>query len=299
MAWLNYHHLLYFWTVARRGTIAQASKELHLSQPTISTQLKMLEDSFGHQLFTRQGRKLVLTDMGRTVYKYADDIFRMGRELQEAVARGGAGQPVRFVVGVSDVVPKLVAQRLLQLVFEALPSLQLVCHEGSLEQLMTRLALHELDLVLSDAPAPSDVQAKVFTHALGDSGTSFFARGVQAQELKRNFPAALGHTPLLSFASGSTARRQLDHWLESKGVRPKVVAEFDDSALMNSFGANSLGAFAAPTAIEDEVSAQYGVQVVGRAPDLRQAFFAISVERKLRHPGVVAIAESAKKVIFA
>ncbi len=298
MAWLNYHHLLYFWTVGRAGSIAAAGKELHLSQPTISTQLKMLEASLGQRLFQRQGRRLVMTDVGRVAFRYADDIFRLGRELQEAMARGPVGKTVRFAVGVADVVPKLVAQQVLEAAFDAMPDLQLECHEGPLPQLLARLALHELDVVLSDQPAPGDIKVKAFSHALGESGTSFFARTPQAAAFKRGFPQSLSGAPFLMPMPGTGLRRLFDEWLDRQGLRPRVVGEFDDSALLKVFGAHGRGVFTAPTAIEDVVAREHDVQVIGRADELRQTFYAISVERRLNHPAVVAVAESARRELF-
>ncbi len=298
MAWLNYHHLFYFWTVAREGTIAAASKELLLSQPTISTQIKTLEESLGQRLFQKHGRRLALTDVGRTTYRYADDIFRLGRELQEAVTRGPVGHQVRFAVGVTDVIPKLVAERLLQPAFAALPQLQLECVEGPLPQLLGQLALHELDVVLSDQPASNDIKVRAFNHALGESGTSFFARGAQATALKKNFPQSLDQTPMLVGRLGTDTRMHLDQWFDTKKVRPKVVGQFDDSALMNVFGQRGKGAFVGPTVIEADIVSQFDVQVVGRTGELKQHYYAISVERRLRHPAVVAIAESARNEVF-
>lgn len=295
MAWLNYHHLLYFWTVARTGTIANASRELHLSQPTISTQLKTLEESLGQKLFQRAGRRLALTDVGRSVYRYADEIFRLGREMQESITRGPMSRQVKFTVGVADVVPKLVAERLLEPAYTAVPDLQLEVHEGNVSQLLARLALHELDVVLSDSPAPHDVKVRAFNHELGESGVSFFARANLAAGLKRGFPASLTGAPALLPLEGTPSRLLLDQWFERHGLRPKVVGEFDDSALMKVFGSAGRGVFAAPTAIEDEVARQFQVQVVGRTDELRVRYFAISVERRLRHPAVVAVAESARK----
>lgn len=298
MAWLNYHHLLYFWTVARSGTIAAASKELHLSQPTISTQLKTLEESLNVKLFSRQGRKLQLTEMGRTVFRYSDEIFRVGRELQEAVSRGQTGSHVRFTVGVADVIPKLIAERLLQPAFEAVPGLQLQVHEGPLPQLLGQLALHELDVVLSDVPAGSDIKVRAFSHALGESGSTFFARDDKAQALKRGFPKSLDGAPALLPSQATSVRRQLEQWFDKVGVRPKVVGEFDDSALAQTFGHRGLGFFVAPTAIEEHVIKQYDVTAIGRIEEVKERFFAISVERRLRHPAVVAVAENARTELF-
>ncbi len=295
MAWLNYHHLLYFWTVARTGTIANASRELHLSQPTISTQLKTLEEALGQKLFQRAGRRLVLTDVGRTTFRYADEIFRLGRELQESLSRGPMSRQVRFAVGVADVVPKLVAERLLQPAYTAVPDLQLEVNEGHVSQLLVRLALHELDVVISDQPAPHDVKVRAFNHHLGGSSTTFFARAGLAGPLKKGFPKSLEGAPMLLPLIGSSTRVLLDEWFEKVGVRPKVVGEFDDSALMKVFGASGRGVFSAPSAIEDEIARQFEVQVVGRTDDVKQSYYAISVERRLRHPAVVAVAESARK----
>jgi LysR family transcriptional regulator, transcriptional activator of nhaA len=298
MAWLNYHHLLYFWTVARAGTIAAASRELHLSQPTISTQLKTLEDALGQRLFQRAGRRLALTDVGRTAFRYADDIFRLGRELQEAVSRGPVGQNVRFVVGVADVIPKTVTERLLQPAFSAVKELQLEVHEAALPDLLAKLALHELDVVLAESPAPVDVKVKAFSHLLGESGTTFFAGPAVAGALKKGFPKSLDETPILMPLVGTSLRYQLDQWFESNELHPRVVAEFEDSALLKVFGSKGLGVFAAPSAIEADVVRQHEVSPIGRTDAVKHAYYAISVERRLRHPAVVAVAESARSELF-
>lgn len=298
MAWLNYHHLLYFWTTARLGSIVQASKELHLSQPAISTQIKLLEDSLGSELLQREGRKLVLTEMGRTVFRYADEIFRLGKELQLAAEGRPVGKRMRFVVGVTDVIPKLIAERLLQPAFDAVPDLQLDCREGPLDQLLAQLALHELDVVISEVPATGEVKLRAFNHSLGETGISFFG-APRYSELKKGFPASLEGAPVLLPAQVSAVRRALDSWLEMRGIRPMLVAEFEDSALLKVFGQRGLGVFVSPTAIEREVCRQYDVVVLGRTEDIKERFFAISVERKLKHPGVVAIAEAARSTLFA
>lgn len=297
MGWLNYHHLLYFWTVARLGTIAAAAKELHLSQPTISTQLKTLEDSLGQKLFQRAGRRLALTDVGRTTFRYADDIFRLGRELQEALARGTSGQQVRFSVGIDDVVPKLVAERLLAPAFAAVPTLQLECIELPLPQLLGRLALHELDVVLADQPAPPDVKVRAFSHKLGESGMTAFGTKRFAQ-LARRFPQSLEGAPLLLPMVGTAIRADLEGWLQREGVRPLIAGEFDDTALIKVFGRRGHGVFFAPTAIEEDLLQQGDVQVLGRTTEVVQRAYAITVERRLRHPAAVALAEGAKKDLF-
>ena len=293
MDWLNYHHLYYFWTVARAGSIARASGELRLSQPTISNQIQTLESALGHKLFERQGRRLVVTDVGRTVVRYADDIFQTGRELMQALKGLPSRDRLQLVVGVRDVIPKLVAERLLQAAVAAVGDMRLVCREGSLPELMASLALHELDVVLADSPAPEGVKVKAFSHQLGECGVTFFAAPALAH-LRKGFPASLGGAPVLLPAAGTALRRSLEQWFEARSVRPAVTGEFDDSALLGAFGARGLGFFAAPSMIEKEVRAQLGVAAIGRTDEIRERFFALSVERRLRHPAVLAIAEAAR-----
>jgi LysR family transcriptional regulator, transcriptional activator of nhaA len=297
MEWLNYHHLLYFWTVGRAGSIARASEELRLSQPTISNQLKTLEEALGHKLFERQGRRLVLTDVGRTAMRYADDIFRTGRELLQAVKGMPTGERLRMVVGVADVIPKRVAARLLQPALAAARDVALVCREGPLPRLLGELAQHELDVVLADAPAPEAVKVRAFSHLLGECGVAFLAAPAQAH-LRRGFPRSLDGAAALLPAEGTALRRALDEWFEAQGVRPVLAGEFDDDALLAAFGARGLGFFAAPSVIEKDVTSQLGVVPIGHAEEVRERFYAISVERRLRHPAVVAIAESARERTF-
>ncbi len=296
MSWLNYHHLLYFWTVARAGTIAKAGEELHLAQPTISSQIKLLEESLGHKLFERQGRKLVLTDVGRTVMRYADEIFRLGNELRNVVGGLPAGQQLRLHVGVADVVPKAVAERLLQPALDVGP-LRIVCREGPLPQLLASLALHELDVVLADAPGSEPVSVRSFNHLLGKCGVTFFAASSHAH-LKRDFPSSLDGAPMLMPSEASSVRHALDLWFEAQGVRPTIVGDFDDSALLKAFGQRGLGVFAMPSVIEAEVARQFDVSIIGRTDEIENCFYAITVERRLRHPAVVAIAEAARSSIF-
>ncbi len=297
MSWLNYHHLLYFWTVARAGSIAKAGEELHLAQPTISSQLKLLEESLGHKLFERQGRKLVLTDVGRTVMRYADEIFRLGNELKSVVSGMPTGQQLRLNVGVLDVIPKLVAEQLLKPALDAGPSLRIICREGPLPQLLASLALHELDVVLADAPSSEPVSVRSFNHLLGKSGVSFFAAGKLVQ-LKKDFPRSLNGAPVLLPSNESSVRRSLELWFERQGLRPLIAGDFDDSALLQAFGQRGHGVFAMPTAIEAEVERQFNCSVIGRTDEIETCFYAITVERKLRHPAVVSIAEAARSQIF-
>jgi LysR family transcriptional activator of nhaA len=297
MEWLNYHHLFYFWTVARAGSIAKAGQELRLAQPTISNQLKTLESNLGVKLLERQGRRLVLTDAGRTVLRYADDIFRTGRELQRAVKGLPTGQRLRLVAGVVDVIPKRMAALLLQPAVDVHPNLTLVCREGPLKELLASLAVHELDVVIADVPASEDVKVKAFSHRLGDCGTTFFAAARHAG-LKKGFPRSLAGAPMLLPAEGTALRRALEGWFDASGLRPEVTGEFDDSALMMAFGARGLGVFAAPRVLEEEIRTQFAVQVIGRADEVREVFYALTVERRLRHPAVVAVAEAARDAVF-
>lgn len=294
MEWLNYHHLLYFWVVARKGSIARAAEELRLSQPTISNQLKSLEAALGHPLLERRGRGLVLTDVGRTVQRYADDIFRTGRELQQAVKGIPTRERIPFTVGVVDVIPKMVALRMLEAAVGAVKDLHLVCREGALPDLLAALALHELDLVLSDAPAPEAVRVKAYSHRLADGGVTFLA-APRLAGLRRGFPGSLDGAPVLLPARGTALRRGLESWFEARGVTPLVAGEFDDGALLKAFGARGMGVFAAPTLVEREVRRQYGVVPVGRTEEVREQVYALTVERRLRHPAATAIAEAARE----
>lgn len=291
--WLNYHHLHYFWTVARAGSIALASRELRVSQPSISAQLKQLEAALGHELFERRGRGLVLTDVGRTVQRYADDIFQTGRELTQALRGVPSRERLPFVVGVADVIPKHMAERLLRAGVEAVRDVRLVCREGPLPTLLAALATHELDVVLSDVPTPAAVKVKAYSHLLAECGVVFLA-APRLAHLKKGFPGSLAGAPALVPARGTALRHALDGFFAAKGVEPAIVGEFDDSARLKTFGGRGLGFFAAPTAIERELRAELGVVPIGRTADVRERYYALSVERRLRHPAVVAIAEGAR-----
>ena len=298
MEWLNYHHLLYFWMVAREGSVTRASSELRLAQPTISTQIRMLESSLGEKLFERQGRNLVLTDVGREVYRYADEIFALGRELLDVVRNRAPGRALRLAVGIADVLPKLVVYRLLEPVLRLEQPVHIVCREGKPEPLLADLAIHKLDLVLADSPVGANTSVRVFHHLLGECGVTFFATGALATRHRRKFPASLGGAPLLLPAEGSVVRRSLMQWLDAQGIHPNVVSEFEDSALLKAFGAAGAGIFPASTVIEDEVRRQYAVEVVGRTTAVRERFYAVSAQRRLKHPAVVAVCEAAREKLF-
>jgi LysR family transcriptional activator of nhaA len=297
MEWLNYHHLLYFWVVAREGSIAAATRKLNLTQPTISAQLRLLEESLGEKLFEKSGRSLVLTEAGRVALRYADEIFALGRELRDTLRDRPTGKPVRVTVGIADVVPKLVAYRVLRPAFEAAPDVEMVCREASSETLLLLLGQHEVDLVLTDAPA-AGAPLRAYNHLLGESGTTLFAAPSLAASVRKHFPKSLHGAPLLLPGAATQIRRALELWLDGSGLQPRRVGEFDDLALMTAFGRAGTGIFPAPTAIEDEIEAQYGVRVVGRLPEVRERFYAVSAERKIKNPMVSAITSAARRRIF-
>jgi LysR family transcriptional activator of nhaA len=298
MDWLNYHHLLYFWTVVREGGVSKAAERLSLSQPTISAQVRMLEAALGERLFERKGRALVLTDVGRLVYRYADDIFGLGRELLETLRGRPAGRALQLTVGVANAVPKLVVYRLLRPATEGPEPIQLICREDNPDQLAAQLATHTLDLVIADTPAPPHVRVRVFNRLLGESGITFFAPAALARRVKRRFPQALDGVPMLLPTVNTAVRRSLEEWFDRHNLRPQVVGEFEDSALMTAFGEESDVVFPAATAIEREIRRNYGVQIAGRASDVRERYFAISAERRLKHPGVLAITSAARTSLF-
>ena len=297
MEWLNYHHLLYFWTVVREGGVSQAAGRLRLSQPTVSAQIRKLEETLGEPLFDRKGRRLVPTEVGRVVYRYADELFAIGREMQETLKGRPSGRPRLLTVGIVNEVPKLIVHRLLRPATQGAEPIHLVCREDSPDRLVAELATHTLDLVISDAPAPPFVRGRVFTHLLGESGMTFFAKAPMAARLRGRFPRSLAGAPLLVPTVNSAIRRDLDQWFEAADLKPRIVAEFDDSALMNAFGEAGGSVFVGPTVIEREVCRYYRVRVVGRTDAVRDRYYAISAERRLKHPGVLAITESARAAL--
>lgn len=299
MEWLNYHHLLYFWTVAREGSIARASETLRLAQPTISGQIRMLEEAFGEKLFQRSGRNLVLTDVGRMVYGYADEIFSLGRELLDTLKDRPTGRPLRFQVGIADNVSKLIAYRLIQPALTLTQSVHVICREDTPDRLLAQLATHDLDLVIADAPVAAAVKIKAYSHPLGDSMVSIVGTPALVAKCRRNFPQSLSGVPFLLPTDHSTIRRQLDQWFDANSVRPHVVGEFDDSALLKVFAQGGAGLCPVPTVIETEVAAQYDLACAGRLDQVRQRFYAVSVERRLKHPAVLAISEAAHQFLSA
>jgi len=297
--WLNYHHLLYFHATAREGSVTAAAKKLRLAQPTLSGQIKQLEDVLGEPLFERRGRRLELTATGRVVYQYADEIFGLGQELVQAVRGRPSGRPLRLAVGVSDALPKLVVYRLLEPVLRLEGGARLDVRDGEVPALLAELGTHRLDLVLSDAPLPSGSGIKAYNHALGECGVTFFAEPSAAERLAPGFPASLDGARMLLPAPGSALRRGLDEWLDGLGVRPDVVGEIGDSALLKAFGQGGAGAIAAPTAVADEVARQYGLVAFGATEHVRERFWAISGERRIRHPAVGAVVTGARALFTA
>jgi LysR family transcriptional regulator, transcriptional activator of nhaA len=298
MEWLNYHHLLYFWMVVRHGGIARAAAELRLRPSTLSAQIRQLEGSLDRKLFEREGRRLVPTEFGRLVHGYADEIFSLGREMLDVVKGRGGPAGLKLSVGVADAIPKLVALKLLEPALASAAPVRIVCLEDRQDRLLGALALHRLDVVLSDAPTTASIGVRAFNHLLGECGISFFAAARVALPRGKGFPACLDGAPFLLPTESNALRRSLDAWFEMRGLRPSIAGEFEDSALLKAFGQAGIGVFAAPSVIEDEVARQHRVRVIGRTDEVRERFYAISAERRLRHPAVVALSEAARTGLF-
>jgi len=295
---INYKHLHYFWVVAKAGGIARASERLHLTPQTISGQLSLLEENLGETLFNRVGRNLELTENGRLVLSYADEIFSLGAELEEMVRNLPQERPLVFKVGVTEVVPKSIAYRLLAPALQLKEPVRIVCREGDIDSLLAELAIHRVDLVIADGPIPSRVNVRGFNHPLGDCGITFFATKQLARKIGKNFPHNLNGAPLLLPGKINEVRSRVMQWLDGFHIHPRVVGEFDDSALMKAFGQTGSGVFIAPTAIAAEVEKQYSVVAVGQTDEVRDHFYAISVERRISHPAVAAITETAREWLF-
>ena len=298
MDWLNYHHLLYFWTVATEGGISKAAKKLHLAQPTLSSQIKKLESSVGAKLFDRSGRALVLTDTGQMVFRYADEIFTLGRELTDALKGRPSENRLKLTVGVPDVLPKLVVYELLRPALEMDETVHLECYEGKLQDLLGDLALHRLDIVLADSPKTPDASVRAFNHLLGECGVTVYGSKKLAKKYRNGFPQSLDDAPMLLPTHNTTLRRHLEQWLDDAEIGPRVMHEFEDSAVLKVFGQAGHGLFVTPTAVEEHVVSQYHVEIVGQIEEVRERFYAISVERRLKHPAVVAISEAARTGLF-
>lgn len=297
MEWLNYHHLLYFWVVAREGSIAAATQKLNLTQPTISAQLRLLEESLGEKLFEKSGRKLALTEAGRIALRYADEIFALGRELRDTLRDRPAGKGVKVQVGIGEMFPKMLAYRVLRVAFAVGEGTEMICREASTETLITLLAQHEVDVVLTDAPSAGRTM-RVYNHLLGESGISIFAAPALATGLRRKFPESLENAPMLLPSNTTQIRRALELYFDASGITPRRAGEFDDFALLMEFGKGGLGAFPGPTILEKEIEGEANVRVVGRLPEVKQRFYAVTAERRIKNPMVSAITSAARREGF-
>ncbi len=298
MANLNFKHLRYFWMVAKSGSIARASEQLHLTPQSISGQLGELEDSLGTKLLRRIGRGLELTDMGRRIFSYADEIFALGDELLEVASDQGVKKSLPFRIGIADSVPKSVAYRVVEPALRMDEPVRLICREGQLASLLAEMAVHRLDLVIADRPMPTNLNVRGYNHLLGESDLTVFATPALAQSLSGNFPALLDKAPFLLPGEDVAMRPKLVQWFEAQHLYPRIVGEFNDSALLKAFGQAGAGLFAAPTAIADYVSQQYGVQAIGLIDSVAEQLYAITTERRLTHPGIVAIVKVTQREFF-
>lgn len=298
-AGINFRHLYYFWVVAKEGSITRAAERLEVAVQTISAQLGLLEQSLGKALLAPQGRRLTLTEAGRVALGYADQIFLLGEQLQEVLTESDVGQTMRLTVGLSDSLPKLTASRLLEAALNLPQKVKLVCHEDDFESLLGELSVHKLDVVLTDRPVPSGTTLRVFSHLLGESEIMLFGLPELAKRYRPNFPASLKGAPVLLPTRNHAIRGRLDHWFETHDVRPDVVGEFDDNALLNTFGRSGLGLFPASFALADAVKEQFGAVPVGELTEVREQFYAISNERKIKHPAVEAILTAVHGGVFA
>ena len=298
MEWLNYHHLLYFWAVMQEGSLTAACKRLRLSPSTVSVQVGQLEEALGGKLFHRVGRGLEPTDLGRMVFRYADEIFSLGREMMDTIR----GRPVvgrlSLKVGIVDVLPKLIVRKILQPVFNLPEPVHLVCYENKEEKLLAELAMHQLDVVLTDSPVRRGLNIKAYNHFLGECGVTFFAVKEIANPFRRGFPKSLDMAPMLLPLEMTAVRQSLERWFESLNIKPMIAGEFEDSALMKEFGQKGDGIFAAPFVVEKQVQSKYNVDVVGRTDAVRERFYAISFERIIRHRAVTAISAAARQSLF-
>jgi LysR family transcriptional activator of nhaA len=299
MDWLNYHHLRYFWVVAREGGLARAAARLRVSQPSISAQIRELEQALGEKLFRREGRRNVPTDVGQLVLSYADEIFLLGEELLSNVKGRAPGRILRLHVGVVDSFPKLVTNQILDPVFGMDQAVHVICREGKLEDLLAQLATHRLDVVLADEPAVGLLNARTFTHRLGNSPISICAAPTLARSLRRGFPKSLHDAPALLPATNTSARRSLEKWFQAMRLKPRVLAEFEDLALMKAMAADGKGFIALPAAALAEAKGHYGFEPVGRAGNCQEQYYAITAERRIEHPAVAEITQRARHAFRA
>jgi LysR family transcriptional activator of nhaA len=298
MEWLNYHHLLYFWAVMHEGSLTAASKRLRLAPSTVSAQVGKLEEALGDKLFRRFGRGLEPTDLGRMVFRYADEIFSLGREMMDAIGGRPVVGQLLLKVGVVDVLPKLIVRKILEPVFNLPEPVHMVCYENKEEKLLAELSVHMLDVVLTDAPARRGLHLKAYNHFLGECGVTFFAVRKIANRFRHGFPKSLDNAPMLLPMEMTAVRQSLERWFESLNIKPMIVGEFQDSALLKEFGQHGDGIFAVPFVVEKQVQSNYNVGIVGRTDAVRERFYAISFERIIKHPAVTAISDAARQNLF-
>lgn len=296
--WLNYHHLLYFWAVAKEGSVSAACERLHVAQPTVSGQIKKLEKSLGQQLLMRSGRSVALTDVGRTVFRYADEIFSIGKELRDTLDGRISERPKSLHVGLPEVLPKLIAFRLLEPAMQLDERIKLICREGPMDQLLAQLATHELDVVFSDSPVGSLVSVRAFNHSLGECGVGLFGTPKLCRRFQKGIPGSLNDAPFLLPGEHTALRRSVSQWLHQLDVEPHVVGEMDDTALLKVFAEAGMGLIPAPMAIKSEIEKQFGLRLLVEIPGASEKFYAITAERKLTHPAVVAISDVARHTLF-
>jgi LysR family transcriptional regulator, transcriptional activator of nhaA len=296
---LNYHHLRYFWTVAKEGGLTKAAAKLHVSQPTISAQVQALEAVLGEKLFRRAGRNLVLTDTGQHIMGFAEEIFLLGQDLVNSVKQRPTTRPVRLYLGVADALPKLVTSRIIEPVFHLPQPVQISCWETGVSGMLAELAAYKMDLVLADEPASSAVASNIFNHLLGESDVTFCAVPSLAAKLRRGFPKSLNGAPALLPMSNTGLRRSLEKWFQARGVRPRLVGEFEDAALVTTLALQGRGVMSVPSVVANEVVRRYGLSLIGRSRECQQQFYAITAERKLTHPAVLAITTGARQRLLA
>jgi len=296
---LNYHHLRYFWAVAKEGGLTRAAARLHVSQPTISAQIQALEGALGEKLFRRAGRHLVLTDAGQHVLGFAEEIFLLGQDLVNSVKQRPAARPLRLYLGVADALPKLVACRIIEPVFRLPQPVQISCWEAGVSGMVAELAAYKMDVILADEPASSGVTSNVFNHLLGESDVTFCAVPALAARLRRGFPNSLHDAPALLPMAGHGLRRSLEKWFHARGVRPSLVGEFEDAALVTILALQGRGFMCVPSIVAKEAAQRYGLRPIGRSRECRQQFYAITTERKLTHPAVIAITSRAPRLFSA
>jgi LysR family transcriptional regulator, transcriptional activator of nhaA len=298
MDWLNFHHLRYFWVVAKEGSLRAAAERLNVSQPSISAQLRLLEESLGHPLFNRDSRGLQLTDTGRLVLEYSEEIFATGRELLHAVRQSATERPAVFQVGITDSLPKFVARKMLHPALALTPAPRLICREGQLDELLPLLATHRLDLVLADEPVGAGHKFKVFNHPLGSCGVTFCAEQKLAAKLKKGFPKSLHGAPALLPVEGSSLRREIERWFHERGIEPRIAGEFDDAALMMFFAREGLGFLPLHSVAVEDARRTLQLAEIGDAPECRCHLHAITVERRLKQPAVLAVTTHAQEAVF-